>query len=470
MRKHSKMIIHGIFKRNRTRRNSETQRIFEYDVFLGGACNPTTWRQKQAIPFLEKAGIKFYNPQVTTWSEDLVKKEQRAKRLSRILLYVFDPTQTRGLASLVEAAFLAARGSCLVIVRPDLEQLGSLCVNGEILSQGEQNSLYEGLRMLDQLVQNRDNVFTNLQAALYRIRDLIWKVRSITENPKTSKLSWHRKPREKHLLPLPSSQVDLNVRACPYCSKKGIPRSYAVTNFEFYGRGYPIRSCCPFHALPLGSSENKFDIYLGGCAASCNAQRMAAVSYLKRSRHSYILPRHHCERISELDAVQSQCRTLLYMFSIASFDIAEQMQAAYAIGRGRPVVLLVEFFPSADEVKKVISKLKRSTSEYSSDGSVDGGPSRSCSMDLLTSEDSGKGSFDSIASLGSSPPDDRENMAFFSSAPLPPLPALSAQTSKMSVNAINDHNRCRTYLVSLAEEMQCPVACSPNTALHLALT
>ncbi|VDL96161.1 unnamed protein product [Schistocephalus solidus] len=31
-------------------------------VFLGGACNPTTWRQKHAIPFLEEAGINFYNP------------------------------------------------------------------------------------------------------------------------------------------------------------------------------------------------------------------------------------------------------------------------------------------------------------------------------------------------------------------------------------------------------------------------
>lgn len=34
------------------------------EVFLGGACNPTTWRHTTAIPFLEDRGVTFYNPQV----------------------------------------------------------------------------------------------------------------------------------------------------------------------------------------------------------------------------------------------------------------------------------------------------------------------------------------------------------------------------------------------------------------------
>lgn len=32
------------------------------EVFLGGSCNPTTWRADVAIPTLEKLGISFYNP------------------------------------------------------------------------------------------------------------------------------------------------------------------------------------------------------------------------------------------------------------------------------------------------------------------------------------------------------------------------------------------------------------------------
>lgn len=32
------------------------------EVFLGGSCNPTTWRKDVAIPALDELGISFYNP------------------------------------------------------------------------------------------------------------------------------------------------------------------------------------------------------------------------------------------------------------------------------------------------------------------------------------------------------------------------------------------------------------------------
>lgn len=32
------------------------------EVFLGGACNPTTWRADVAVPTLNKFGISYYNP------------------------------------------------------------------------------------------------------------------------------------------------------------------------------------------------------------------------------------------------------------------------------------------------------------------------------------------------------------------------------------------------------------------------
>ena len=33
-------------------------------VFLGGSCNPTTWRKDIAMPLLEAGGVTYYNPQV----------------------------------------------------------------------------------------------------------------------------------------------------------------------------------------------------------------------------------------------------------------------------------------------------------------------------------------------------------------------------------------------------------------------
>lgn len=66
------------------------------------------------------------------WSPDLIRLEADAKKNAFVLLFVFDPKVTRGLASLVEVSYLAAQGRCLVIVRPDLSSISSI-ISGEDL-------------------------------------------------------------------------------------------------------------------------------------------------------------------------------------------------------------------------------------------------------------------------------------------------------------------------------------------------
>ena len=44
----------------------------KYDVFLGGSCNPTTWRKDTVIPYLEKERITYYNPQFDDWYPELI--------------------------------------------------------------------------------------------------------------------------------------------------------------------------------------------------------------------------------------------------------------------------------------------------------------------------------------------------------------------------------------------------------------
>jgi hypothetical protein len=41
---------------------SEESKVEAPEVFLGGSCNPTTWRADVAMPELDKLGISFYNP------------------------------------------------------------------------------------------------------------------------------------------------------------------------------------------------------------------------------------------------------------------------------------------------------------------------------------------------------------------------------------------------------------------------
>ena len=78
----------------------------KFKVFLGGACNPTTWRVG-AMQKLDAANIAYFNPQIDTWTPDCMAIEKHEKKEATVLLFVFTP-DTRGQATLVEAAVAVA--------------------------------------------------------------------------------------------------------------------------------------------------------------------------------------------------------------------------------------------------------------------------------------------------------------------------------------------------------------------------
>lgn len=103
---------------------NEEQLQHNYEVFLGGSCNPTTWRHEQAIPYFQSRSVSFYNPQVANWTPELVEIEHQAKELAPLLFFVIDH-DTRALASIVEVCYLAANGRSIIVVMspmPDKRQ------------------------------------------------------------------------------------------------------------------------------------------------------------------------------------------------------------------------------------------------------------------------------------------------------------------------------------------------------------
>lgn len=90
---------------NRHYHSSSTGR---HEVFLGGSCNPTTWRVDTAIPALHDAAVTYFNPQVEEWFPELIEIEEQAKMAATLLLFVVD-NQTRAISSMVEIAYLAGR-------------------------------------------------------------------------------------------------------------------------------------------------------------------------------------------------------------------------------------------------------------------------------------------------------------------------------------------------------------------------
>ena len=88
-------------------------------VFLGGACDPTTWRRDVAMPLLDGAGVPYFNPQVSDWSAEFEKEvEAPAKRNASHHIFVIDG-QTRAIASALEAteyAMKRPRGTVFLVV------------------------------------------------------------------------------------------------------------------------------------------------------------------------------------------------------------------------------------------------------------------------------------------------------------------------------------------------------------------
>ncbi|XP_076545915.1 uncharacterized protein LOC117608989 [Osmia lignaria lignaria] len=136
-----------------------------YEVFLGGSCNPTTWRSEIAIPTLQSLGITYYNPQVSQWGPELIAQEYEAKQTAKVLLFVID-NQTRNSAGIIEAAQLAAtrRESLIVVIYPYRQ---GQTILGETVSIHEYYDLMNGLLVLQYLMERqRIPIFESVSVAL----------------------------------------------------------------------------------------------------------------------------------------------------------------------------------------------------------------------------------------------------------------------------------------------------------------
>lgn len=56
-----------------------------YNVFLGGTCNGSNWRNK-LMPILKSKDITYFNPVVDNWNDEAAKKELVARETSDFCL------------------------------------------------------------------------------------------------------------------------------------------------------------------------------------------------------------------------------------------------------------------------------------------------------------------------------------------------------------------------------------------------
>jgi raw len=110
------------------------------DVFLGGSCDPTTWRADIARPAFDAKGITYFDPQVKpveNWG-DRATIETTAKATAHIILIVID-RQTSAITSMMESIELIALGRDVVLVVQHIPQ-GTL-IGGETISERQRRDL-----------------------------------------------------------------------------------------------------------------------------------------------------------------------------------------------------------------------------------------------------------------------------------------------------------------------------------------
>ena len=134
-------------------------------VFLGGSCNPTTWRRDIAIPALESANVPYYNPQIDDWSPDLIEAEARAKRDATHFLWIIDG-KTRAIASMVEATeFMLQNLSSFYLVIEEIKE--GLLIDGAVVEGRELKDLNRGRAYLEDVAcRNGVTVFKSVEEAV----------------------------------------------------------------------------------------------------------------------------------------------------------------------------------------------------------------------------------------------------------------------------------------------------------------
>lgn len=151
-----------------------------FQVFLGGSCNPTTWRKNIAIPFLKEANITFYNPQVPSWGPELLELEDQAKEASEVLFFVVD-NETRSVSTCIEVAYYAGCRRQLVVVMKPFPGPG-IELRGEVITQSEFEELNDAQITVQDLLERQSiPVFDDLDIALQCTAKVIQKKYKVQE-------------------------------------------------------------------------------------------------------------------------------------------------------------------------------------------------------------------------------------------------------------------------------------------------
>uniref|UniRef100_A0A7E4VP70 TIR domain-containing protein n=1 Tax=Panagrellus redivivus TaxID=6233 RepID=A0A7E4VP70_PANRE len=145
-----------------------TVQSLSYDVFLGGSCGHTVWRSEIVVPYLQKHGITYYNPQRAVWKECMIHEEAQAKENSKLFLFVLDPGTINATSFLEIANIVPKHASKLVVVL-----LGRQEWSEKALPEDFEDRI-RTCDLIDEILKRHDvPLLTNINDSLNYIDDMI---------------------------------------------------------------------------------------------------------------------------------------------------------------------------------------------------------------------------------------------------------------------------------------------------------
>lgn len=328
----------------------------QHQIFLGGSCNPTTWRQDEAIPLLKNLGITFYNPQVSHWRHELIEQEHEAKQNASVLFYVID-NRTRNVVGIIEAANFAGCSRKLVLVVNSYNGPGHN-INGEPISDQEYLDLRKSLDLLKHLMQKQNiPTFETIPTAVTCAANILCNrdgTKCVTESNDITHA--HQDTDVKLLAVFRETFNALDTHKCGSITLNDMCIAYRLLYREIVSINEIEKSICnkdvsgslkinfeQFCSIlrdrkPASGCKVFHDLYLTGLDSTWRQNVVEPL--LRKHGLSYFIPEDDVEE--DYFAALCSSRVLLFVVSEHSRALTTMTKAAFALGLGADAVLCIQ--------------------------------------------------------------------------------------------------------------------------------
>ncbi|CEG42321.1 uncharacterized protein PHALS_12603 [Plasmopara halstedii] len=334
------------------------ERLANFDVFLGGSCNPTTWRHDIAIPMLDAARVNYFNPQVDEWYEELIHIEAKAKEMAQIVLMVIDGL-TRSIVCINEAVEYICRGRKVILVVEDIKDDTEIA--GTFLSKTELADLNGARQFLRDLASKRGvSLFLDVATAIQGCIKWLSRTDMLMSRSEMSRL---RK----------RSSIVLNDCCGRHRSYRGALRSLSPMllksynldsstsstdgseNSDLFGESSSTRSI----TAQLGCSDltDSF-VYLGGTLSSTSWRKEVAIPLQQKAGISLYVPyadysqfglttaemhvQAMTEHLQEVESLKAMAELILFVIPKKLRSIAAMTEAVELVSSHHAMILVIE--------------------------------------------------------------------------------------------------------------------------------